>query len=176
MSKKVKELMQAEFKARFENVSEFAIVSVRGVEGTDNNQLRGDLKEKGIELHVVKNSLAAKAFAELGRDGIKELLVGPCAITYGGDSIVDVAKLLVDAAKGVEALELKGAYLDGEVLDAEGAKALAKMPSRAELQGTVVLIANSPGARLAGAIGGPAGYIAGCVKSLVEKLETGEAA
>ena len=176
MSKKVKELMQAEFKARFENVSEFAVVSVRGVEGTDNNRLRGELLEKGIDLHVVRNSLAAKAFAELGRDGLKELLVGPCAITYGGDSIVDVAKAMVDVAKKFSAFEIKGCYLDGELLGADAAKELAKMPSRAELQGAVVMIANSPGARLAGAITGPAGYIAGCVKSLVKKLETGEAA
>ena len=57
------------------------------------------------------------------------------------------------------------------IVDAAGAKSLAKMKSRVELQGEVVLIAQSPGSNLAGAIVGPAGAIAGCIKSLVEKLE-----
>jgi hypothetical protein len=48
---------------------------------------------------------------------------------------------------------------------------VAKMPTKAQLQGTIILIAQTPGAKVAGAIGGPAGVIAGCIKSIIEKAE-----
>ncbi len=84
MSKKIKGLMQGEFKNRFEEVTECVVVSVRGVSGNDNNEMRGELLSKGIRLSVVKNSLARRAFEEMGRGDIKDVLEGPCAIVYGG--------------------------------------------------------------------------------------------
>ncbi|MBN1437586.1 MAG: 50S ribosomal protein L10 [Sedimentisphaerales bacterium] len=176
MSTRVKNLMQAELKASLEGVNECAIVSIRGIRGTANNKLRGELLDKGIKLIVVKNSLAAAAFAELGMDGMKEVLSGPCSVVYGGDSIVDVVKAVIEAAKEYDKLEVKGGYLDGQPLDAEATKALSKLPSRAELQAAVIMIAKSPGARIAGAINSPAGNIAGCIKTIIEKLEEGQAA
>ena len=175
MSKKVKGLVQAELKGRFEDVSDCAVVSLRGIGGTANNRLRGDLADKGIRLTMVKNSLAGAAFEELGRGEMKQLLKGPCAICYGGDSVVDVVKVLAEQAKELETLQIKGAYLDGEILEAEQAQALAKFPSRSELQGMVVMLANSPGSRAASVILSPGSVIAGCLEALVEKLETAAA-
>ena len=173
MSKKVKGLMENELKSRFEGVSECVVVSVRGLSGAENNLFRGELAENDIRIRVVKNSLAARAFADLGMAEIKDVLDGPCAIAYGGDSIVDVAKVLVAQSKNLEHLEVKGGFLDGQALDAAAANELAKLPSRAELQGSIVMLAQSPGSRIAGAVGGPAGAIAGCIKALIEKLEEG---
>ena len=56
-------------------------------------------------------------------------------------------------------------------MDAEGVKALANLPNRSELQGMILLLSRSPGANVAGAVVGPGGIIAGCIKSLVDKLE-----
>ena len=89
----------------------------------------------------------------------------------GGDSIVDAAKEITDWGKKISVVKLKGAFVDGDVIDADGAKALAKMPNRAQLQGTVAMLAASCGANLAGAIASGGGIVAGCVSSLVEKLE-----
>ena len=160
-----------ELKSRFEGINELVVVSLRGIKGTDNNELRGDLLKKQIHLNVVKNSLAERIFAEAGMEGVGEILTGPCAIAYGSDSIVDLTKALMEWDKKLEFFKIKGGYLEGEVLDGEAAKALSKLPNREEMQGSVVMLAKSPGSRVAGAIGSPAGYIAGCIKSLVEKLE-----
>jgi len=176
MSKQVKQYIEKEFKSRFEGLTECMVVSVRGIPGVENNQMRGDLKDKQIRLTVVKNSLAARAFADLGMGPITELLNGPAAIVSGGDSIVDLAKELVAWDKKLDQFAIQGAYLDGRVLDANAAKALSKMLNRAELQGMIVMLANSPGSRISGAATSPAGNIAGCLKTLIENKEKAEAA
>ena len=66
---------------------------------------------------------------------------------------------------------VRGAFVDGLSLDAQGAKELSKMPTRAEMHGRLAATALAPGAKVAGAILSPGSTIAGCLKSLIEKLE-----
>ncbi len=171
MSKKVKSLIIDEMKSRFQNVHEFVIVSMRGIDGIENNTIRDELGKKGIRLTVVKNSLASRAFSDLGMPAVSEILAGPCTVAYGGESIVDVAKELVEWNKKQSLLEIKGGYLEGQVLDAGAAVGLSKMPSRAELQAMVVMITQSPARKLASVITSPAGVIAGCLKTIIDKQE-----
>ncbi|MHC5082320.1 MAG: 50S ribosomal protein L10 [Planctomycetota bacterium] len=172
MSYFVKGLIQSEYDQKFTGMSEFVVINTTGIGGVDNNVMRGELKAKGIRLTTVKNSLMRRTVQGMEMDTAADLfLAGPCTIAYGGDSVVDVAKEIVDWSKKIKVIELKGAYVDGMVVDGAGVVDLSKLPSRAELQGQVVQLAQSPGANLAGAIAGPGGHIAGCIKSLIEKLE-----
>jgi large subunit ribosomal protein L10 len=173
MSKYVKEIVQAQLEKKIsgDKMYDFVVVSTMGIGGTDNNVMRGGLKEKGIKLFVVKNSLFRKALKSQDMDAASEMFVGPCAIAYGGDSIVDVAKEIVDWGKKLKTFEVKGAFLEGSVLDATGAIELAKMLNRAGLQSQVVMLALSPGARVAACAVSPGGIIAGCIKALAEEKE-----
>jgi large subunit ribosomal protein L10 len=173
MSKYVKGLIESELKRLIADsgMTEFMVISIMGVSGVDNNAMRGELKKKGVRLAVVKNSLFQRALSDHEMGGAHGLFSGPCAVVYGGDSIVDVAKELQVWGKSLKALEIKGAYLDGTTLDAQDAANLAKMPTRRELHGIIAAAAVSPARKLAGSIGAPASLIAGCLKTIVEKAE-----
>ncbi|RKY08054.1 MAG: 50S ribosomal protein L10 [Planctomycetota bacterium] len=172
MSYFVKSLVQSEYENIFGAVSDFVVVDMTGVSGVDNNILRGELKEKGIHLTIVKNSMMRRALKSLGMDDACAAFgSGPCTVAYGGDSVVDIAKEVVDWAKKIKAIEPRGAFVDGMLMAGDGVKELSKMPTRVELQGQVVQLALTPGANVAGALLGPGGVIAGCVESLIEKLE-----
>lgn len=170
MSKPVKDLVTQEYQQRFGAAEGACVVSVIGLDAISTNKLRGELRSKRIELKVVKNSLARRAFADGPLAPLAPALTGPCALVTGGESVIDLAKTLVELKKTYPKIELRQGVLkgDSELISLDR---LAQMKSKRELMGDIAMLLLTPGRKLAGAIASPAGKIAGCVKTLIEKQE-----
>lgn len=176
MSKAVKELLMRDYRDLLEGVEDALVISIRGVGAIKNNQMRLGLAKKDIKVTVVRNSLARNALKGTGLEPLGDLFEGPTALAYGGTSVVDVAREVVEWAKKIEQLELKGAVLDGQVFRGkDGVDRLSKFPTRDEAQAQVVTLILSPARKLVGQIKGPGSKVASMVKTIQEKLEKGEA-
>jgi len=175
MSKMIKEMLVEEYQSRLEGVDEAMLISLRGVGANATNEIRSKLAAKGIEVTVVRNALAKKAFEGKGLEALDSVLIGQNAIVYGAESVVNVAREVVELLKDYPNIELKGACLDGQLYAGdEGCKELSKFPTREEAIAEVVTLVLSPGRNLAGQLKGPGGRIAGLLKAIEEKLEKGE--
>lgn len=170
MSKRIKALTTDELSRRYGELDSLCVVSVSGLDATASNRLRGELRENDVELHVIKNRLARRALGDGVLGPLVAGLAGPCAFAYGGESIIDVAKLLVKLGDAYPQLELKEGIIEGEP-DLYPVTEIAKMQSRTETIAEVVSLALSPGRRIAGCLTGPGGRIAGGVKAVVERRE-----
>jgi len=97
------------------------------------SELRTELRSANAELRVVKNTLAKRAVADAGIEGLDPLLEGPTSLVFCADDPVGPAKALKRFAKTHPDLVIRGGYLDGAVMDAEETSRLADLASREEL-------------------------------------------
>jgi large subunit ribosomal protein L10 len=155
---------------RYDNVDSACVVSLAGLNVAATERLRRTLREKKARLEVVKNSLARRAFADTPLKPLGETMTGPCALIVSDDSLVDVAKKLLEFAREYKQFELKQAILEGDPNLLSIAE-LARMKSRLELLGEVAALISGPGRRVAGAVGGAQARVAGCIKALADKAE-----
>ncbi len=119
----------AALKERIQGSNALLLAEFRGLSVHDATELRRSLSD-AARFSVVKNTLMRRAAGEAGIDELQTLLSGPTAIAFVHGDVVTTAKRVVDAAKRFPALVLKGAYMDGKVLDARAAQALATLESR----------------------------------------------
>ena len=80
----------------------FLVINTTGIGGIANNQLRGELKKKGIKLMVVKNTLAKKALDKDGYGGGRSAFERAMHFAFGGDSVIDVAKEFAELVKKLQ--------------------------------------------------------------------------
>jgi large subunit ribosomal protein L10 len=175
MSKRVKSLIERDLGNKFKDVEHVAVISPRGINAIKNNTIRRKLREQGLRMTVVKNTLARRATSKGKIAGFETLLDGPSAVIYGTGSMSTVARILLDEKKTDEKLELRGIFFDGEVyVGDKGVLEVSKLPTREEAIGQIIALVLSPGKNLAGAIKGPGGKLASILKTIEEKAPKGE--
>ena len=174
MSKPVKNLIVDSYIRRFADVDGAVVVSLRGVDANANSGLRGTLARQQMRVTVVKNNLARRAWKGMPIELLSDVIDGPSAVVYGGETVVDIARALVQESKQTPELEFRGALMEGQVFGADQVEALSKYPTRSEAQGEAVQIVLSPAQNLVGAAMGPGRRVVSLVKAIEEKLEKGE--
>lgn len=135
----------------------------RGLSVEEMTEIRKELRAKGIELKVMKQSLFKLAVKKAGADiEVEGLANHPVAIAFGDDE-VDPAKTIHEFSKKHENLEMLGGALNGKTITEEELKTLALMPSREEMYGRVV-------GSLASPIRGIMGVLQGNLRGIVSVL------
>jgi len=123
----------AEVRDRLAGSAATLLAHYRGLSVKQMAQLRTELRQSNAEMRVVKNTLAKRAVDAAGIEGLGELLEGPTSLVFCADDPVGPAKTLKKFSKEHPNLVIRGGYLDGAVMDAEGASRLADLASREEL-------------------------------------------
>ncbi len=164
-------MIERELSSKLKDIDSVAVISPRGIDAIKTNNFRRKLRERGMRMTVVKNTLAKRAAGSGKLSGFDKLLDGPSAVIYGQGSMSGLARLLLDEKKENEKFELRGIFFDGEVyVGDKGVETVSKLPTREEAIGQVVTLILSPGMNIAGAIKAPGMNIAGILKALEAKL------
>ncbi|MCX8017451.1 MAG: 50S ribosomal protein L10 [Rhodocyclaceae bacterium] len=127
-----KKAIVAEMAAEVAHAQSIIVAEYRGLEVGDITALRANAREKGVYLRVLKNTLVRRAVAGTPFEGLADKMVGPLIYGIAKDPVA-AAKLMHDFGKSNPKLVVKAGAMPNYVMDAEGVKALASMPSREEL-------------------------------------------
>lgn len=130
MDKGNKEKFVANMKGRLERARATFLVDYQGLNVEAMNNLRRELKKVDVEFRVVKNRLLKLASRETENEALSEHVVGPCGLAISYEDAVAPAKVLVTQSKDSKHLKIKVGQIGGKVIDFEGIKRLAELPSR----------------------------------------------
>ena len=124
------------------------LAEYRGMTVEHLNVLRKTAREKGVYLHVLKNSLARRAVAGTPFEVASASMVGPLIYGFSQDAVA-AAKVMSDFAKTNDKLIVKAGAHAGKVLDAKGVQSLASIPSKEVLLSQLLGLMMSPVSRMA---------------------------
>lgn len=119
------------------------IAENKGLEVGDVTRLRAQARAQGVYLRVLKNTLARRAVAGTPFEGLAKEMTGPLLYGMSADP-VSAAKVIQEFAKSNDKLVIRGGALANHVMDANGVKALATMPSREQLLATLLGTMQAP--------------------------------
>lgn len=168
MDRAQKEAVVGELGQIFSDSGAVVVCHYAGLTVAQMSDLRRQMREAGAGVRVAKNRLAKIALEGTPCAGISEFLQGQTVLAYSEDP-VSAAKVVDKYAKTNDKLVIVGGAMGETVLDVDGVKSLASMPSREELIASIVGAIAAPGANLAAAIGAPAANLAGILSTLEER-------
>ncbi|GHT20975.1 50S ribosomal protein L10 [Planctomycetales bacterium] len=173
MSKFVKQLLTDSIASRLGGIQYLMLVNLTGIAANNNKNLRADLAAKGINLMMIKNSLARRATEGTPVAAAFQDMKGSYALAWGASDIVALAKELVKLTKdkNLQGFEVKGAVIDGEALNAAQAVDVSKWLTREEQIAMILGQIIGVGATLSGQFISFGGKIASQIKKIADKEE-----
>lgn len=166
-----KKAVVAEVSAELANAQAVIVAEYRGLEVGQITQLRAKARESGVYLRVLKNTLVRRAVEGTPFAGLTEQLVGPLIYGISADPVAP-AKVLQEFSKANDKLVLKGGAMANYVMDANGVKALASMPSREELLATLLGTMQAPVAKFVQTLNEVPGKFVRTVAAVRDSKET----
>jgi large subunit ribosomal protein L10 len=170
MNREQKTAVVEEVAAQIKSSEAVFAIDYRGISVPQAAQLRERLEEADATLRVVKNTLTERAADQAGAESLKELLEGPTAFTFVRGDAALAAKAIATFRREHQILEFKGGTLGGEALTVEQLESIARLPSRAVLDGQLVGVLASP---ITGLVRGLNQLISGLALQLGQIAEQG---
>lgn len=149
----------AELRATLTGAGAVVVARNLGMTVAQSSNLRNRMRDAGASFKVTKNRLAKIALDGTAYTGLSDMLTGPTGLATSDDPVT-AAKIAVEFAKTTDKFEIVGGAMGATVLDVNGVKALAALPSLDALRATLIGLINSPATKLAQLANAPAGKLA----------------
>lgn len=144
MNREVKAESVAELKDTLAKVASIVVTDYRGLKVEEVNGLRREIGKADCCYRVVKNTLFKLAIAGTNMEHIAPLFKGPTAIAYSFNDPITPAKIIDKFSNTLDKLNVKGGFVDGQVLNPEGVKSLATMKGKDELRAELLMTLQTP--------------------------------
>ena len=151
-TKAFKEDKVSQIKEKIDKAQVAIVTEYKGYSVEEITNLRRALQKEGGDYMVTKNTLAKLAIKDTPYEVLAETLKGPIAIAFGFDDQVAPAKALSKFIKDTKKGEILAAAMDGRLMSAAEAKALATLPSKEEIYAKMLGCVNSPATGIVGSI------------------------
>jgi large subunit ribosomal protein L10 len=168
MDRAEKQDLVTELNASLATMGVVVVTRNLGMTVGQSTDLRTKMREAGASYKVTKNKLAKLAIEGTPYASLSDLLTGPTAFATSADPVA-AAKVAVEFAKTNDKFEIVGGAMGATVLDIDGVKALASLPSLDALRGKIVGLIQAPATKIVQIIQAPAGQIARVISAYAEK-------
>jgi large subunit ribosomal protein L10 len=169
ISKELKEVLVDKYKRLITENSAVILTSNSGLSVKEMEGLRKNIREVGGEFLVVKNTLVKRAFDETDTPMPEGGLEGTTAIGATTEDVIGLAKAIVDLSREVDTFTIKGAIIDGDVVETTRIRMLADLPPLPVLQSQLLSVLQAPAARVAGVLNGSVRQVVTVIKAYVKK-------
>jgi large subunit ribosomal protein L10 len=174
MPTKAKEKKVENFVELLQNAKIAFVAEYHGLTVEQVSQLRRDLREKGSEMKIIKNTLAKHALNKVGYNDLADQLVGPLAFFLGYETAVEAPKVVFDFAKENNNLKIKSGYYSGKPADFSLLKELADLPPLDQLRIRFTHMLSSPTKQFFTTVQAPLKQFVFTLDALKKKLEESE--
>ena len=171
-TKAFKENKISQMKEKIDKAQVAIVTEYKGYTVEEITNLRRALQKEDGDYMVTKNTLAKLAIKGTPYEVLAETLKGPIAIAFGFGDQVAPAKALSKFIKDTKKGEILAAAMDGKLMSAKDAEALANLPSKAEIYAKMLGCINSPAS---GIVGGINGVMSALVRAVAAVRDTKQA-
>ena len=169
ISKQQKDELVEQYKKWLEESDGMILTHYHGLSVKAISNLRRDIRESGGEFHIIKNTLAKRAFEESGREWKKDVFIGPTALGVSYQNPTGLAKVIKDFSKEFGTIEIKSGYLAERLMTVEEIVALAELPSMEAMRAKLLSTILAPASQLVRTLAEPGRQVAAVLKSYSEK-------
>jgi large subunit ribosomal protein L10 len=168
-SKQTKESMLAEYTVWLGKSKAVVLVEYAGLTMKDLDAIRARIREAGGEFHIVKNTLVKLALEKTGYRVPTEYVEKSTAIGLAFSDAAAFTKALTEATRGMEAVKIKGGFMDAQLLSPAQVKAVASLPPLPVIRAQLLGMLQAPAGKLVRTLAEPGRQMAYVVKAFSEK-------